>query len=544
MKRLTLFFFLTLFFNTLAWGDAALIGEESVHESAPVGGGVALPTAEFGAATLWHMKPRAVQWGNSTFFIYLGWDDGDPWGIWVAEYDSVANEWNTYDTGWNTVHNTHGTATMDIRSDGYLQISVGLYNSVAQLLLTRRSTNIGDASAWESGVTVRTQASSWFTYPLMEFLDTNDNAVIVYLRTLAREYRLKTSTDKGSTWAYDMLLIDNVYAGGGVPYVQIATAGDRLYVVWHQFDDGDDEHRGFFLVYSDNATAASPTWYAMDGTEVTSLLPFINSAGSELDSGSLTIGLTYEITAQDGEDFTADGAADNNVGTRFTATGTSVTLDANDKVIQIYDFLVFDSVYNGWDNCYIGAIQHFDIDGDSIPHIVFGLMDSVSTDQLMHAKWNGSSWDINTVDTSNDLFNNASYATKACDADILVVDENNISIVMSATVSGQQEIVEYVSDDGGDTWGGGTQLTSGGTDDHVFPIYPREIDATKCKILWLTGANAHYNSSHDINGYAVAPAGGTDISWEYIIPGDGIHNDTSQGFEVIVPDSGVINEGD
>jgi len=54
--------------------------------------------------------------------------------------------------------------------------------------------------------------------------------------------------------------------------------------------------------------------------------------GSELDSGNLTPGTLYQITAQDGEDFTADGAEDNEVGTYFIATGTSVTLDANDKV--------------------------------------------------------------------------------------------------------------------------------------------------------------------------------------------------------------------
>jgi len=59
--------------------------------------------------------------------------------------------------------------------------------------------------------------------------------------------------------------------------------------------------------------------------------------GEELDSGSLTIGNKYRITAQDGEDFTADGAPDNNVGTVFVATGTNVTLDANDKVVEMGD---------------------------------------------------------------------------------------------------------------------------------------------------------------------------------------------------------------
>jgi len=56
---------------------------------------------------------------------------------------------------------------------------------------------------------------------------------------------------------------------------------------------------------------------------------------AELDSGALTVGTMYEISAQDGEDFTADGAPDNVVGTTFVATGTNVTLDANYKVYPV-----------------------------------------------------------------------------------------------------------------------------------------------------------------------------------------------------------------
>ena len=59
----------------------------------------------------------------------------------------------------------------------------------------------------------------------------------------------------------------------------------------------------------------------------------VSSAWSdEISSGSLTVGEYYIITARDDAVFTADGAANNNVGTEFTATGTSVTLDSGDKV--------------------------------------------------------------------------------------------------------------------------------------------------------------------------------------------------------------------
>ena len=50
---------------------------------------------------------------------------------------------------------------------------------------------------------------------------------------------------------------------------------------------------------------------------------FTFSGGADLDSGLLTVGSTYKITARNDADFTTVGSADNNVGTIFTATGTS-----------------------------------------------------------------------------------------------------------------------------------------------------------------------------------------------------------------------------
>lgn len=35
-----------------------------------------------------------------------------------------------------------------------------------------------------------------------------------------------------------------------------------------------------------------------------------------------------------------------------------------------------------------------------------------------------------------------------------------------------------------------------------------------------------------------------DTSWEYIIPGKGIYNDTSQNFEPVVPGVGTVLEGE
>ena len=61
--------------------------------------------------------------------------------------------------------------------------------------------------------------------------------------------------------------------------------------------------------------------------------------GSEITSGTLSDNTWYEISAQDGVDFTAIGAPNNNVGTIFCSTtegGVSLpTMDENDKVYEI-----------------------------------------------------------------------------------------------------------------------------------------------------------------------------------------------------------------
>lgn len=54
--------------------------------------------------------------------------------------------------------------------------------------------------------------------------------------------------------------------------------------------------------------------------------------GAIQSSGSLTVGKPYRIISRTEQDFTADGAPSNDVNTFFVATGTNVTLDADDTV--------------------------------------------------------------------------------------------------------------------------------------------------------------------------------------------------------------------
>ena len=94
-------------------------------------------------------------------------------------------------------------------------------------------------------------------------------------------------------------------------------------------------------IYTGGATAVSITNGDFSATTVGSeavtdgVLENVTDDAGELSSGSLTVSECYKISARTEQDFTADGAPNNNVGTIFNATGTNVTLDADDKVFPV-----------------------------------------------------------------------------------------------------------------------------------------------------------------------------------------------------------------
>ncbi|MEA1999161.1 MAG: hypothetical protein U9N61_07565, partial [Euryarchaeota archaeon] len=61
----------------------------------------------------------------------------------------------------------------------------------------------------------------------------------------------------------------------------------------------------------------------------------VEELGTPITSGTLTKGVVYMITAQSALDFKLDGAADSNVNTVFTATGSINTMTTSDNVIAL-----------------------------------------------------------------------------------------------------------------------------------------------------------------------------------------------------------------
>ncbi|ACL06221.1 Carbohydrate-binding CenC domain protein [Desulfatibacillum aliphaticivorans] len=120
----------------------------------------------------------------------------------------------------------------------------------------------------------------------------------------------------------------------------------------------------------DGTVSGNPSFYSPE--LVTNGDFSATSLGAEQASGNLAPGHYYEITAHDGADFTADGAADNNVGTRFIAADTNVTLGAGDKVKEI-----------SWDDW---TVNNQDADNYFVPGAPDGLR-MVSTGSVVLAFW-------------------------------------------------------------------------------------------------------------------------------------------------------------
>ncbi len=107
-------------------------------------------------------------------------------------------------------------------------------------------------------------------------------------------------------------------------YIKIPLLNSGNYVIYLTYADGTELAGMAGVDDSNMQTFETGKWHSSAND---------TWVETELSSGNLTSGIEYKIIARDDADFTADGAPDNDVGTVFVATGTSVTLDSGDKVV-------------------------------------------------------------------------------------------------------------------------------------------------------------------------------------------------------------------
>jgi hypothetical protein len=143
-----------------------------------------------------------------------------------------------------------------------------------------------------------------------------------------------------------------------------------------------------------------------------------------------------------------------------TADGTTVTIP-----LISTDALVFDSY--SWDNCYLlGCIP----DDQQGIHIFAYLSDSVDTDQLIHFRWNGSSW-VQTVIAEEQLMSWSSGG--AIQGDVKFQDAN-IYLLSEYLQDGISENKEWVSYDRGLSWEFNRYVTVGSAATTANPFYIRD----------------------------------------------------------------------
>lgn len=180
----------------------------------------------------------------------------------------------------------------------------------------------------------------------------------IRLQMLEATHRASFNLSTGIHNPHADVVASNMEAVAGYPgwyrcwiLTQVTTSGTRYFNVYleNPYETTSyqgDGSSGLYLFGAQLEKLSGP----IQGTGVElvtdGVFEAITDDSGEMSSGNLTVGRCYKISARTEQDFTADGAPDNNVGTYFNATGTNVTLDADDKVFPV----TFDSwtAGDGW----------------------------------------------------------------------------------------------------------------------------------------------------------------------------------------------------
>lgn len=168
-------------------------------------------------------------------------------------------------------------------------------------------------------------------------------------------------------------------------YYKVSTTNKYLMAV----QDMSQEHDGREQV---DIGAATPYQVTKTSNTTFSVVPAPSETATVATSGTLTVGVTYRITAfQAGDDFTNVGAASNATNIEFTATGTTPTDWTNSSEVTRIDAEVFEFDYYNYPSDIDYTAQSATIDFPKIHinglvYLVAGTMLSSSEDQNVSAK--------------------------------------------------------------------------------------------------------------------------------------------------------------
>ncbi len=410
-----------------------------------------------GVMGLWLLTPRVFTHENKTYYVLASYGAAGEMGF--AIFDNVAGTWSwSNDIGWAVQddRDPHSSPTMNIDQDGYFIVVNGSYKGGLGDVICKNTDTVDSVASWNNLSTIQAGSTSNNTsYPTIFFKPGADKKVAAiytyrsssspYNRTYFTRFTNAQAASQNYSWSSGVATLRGLSSTSWCYQQNIMTSTGRVYIIWHMLTGVTN--RNLFCMYTDDIWTATPAWYSLETTPQVVSLP-----------------------AQEPSD------------------------------AQFVDSSAYASV--DWDQCYIGAVG---LDEDENPHCVFVLVDSTTTNRLMHGKWVPTvGWSLSTIVSSNYIGTQAgTTATAVCDADIRVVDNDKIAVITTQdNGSGLCHIYEYVSINGGTDWDSGTKLSADDSNEHTCPVYPRGVDATTCRALWFTGATANYTESKSINGWA------------------------------------------
>lgn len=400
-------------------------------------------------ATTWFSNPRAI-YQSSTKKLITGYVRGDAVGL-EGEIRVVSYAHDTGETveatlraaGWAI--DDHNNPCFCELSDGRILAGYTEHNSTDGVFV-RKSTNVGDVSAWGAEVKVFDNAvqGGSSSYCNLFRLSEQSNRIFCFWREGSSLWYYATSDDDGATWSARVALWDPI-GGAEQPYIVFSSNGvdriDLFATLEHPNQAGNSSLYHFYYEFD-----ATGKWFKTDGTEIPAAsLPF------------------------DGADVT----------------------------------LVYDG--SAASDCWVWAI---DYQANGAPHVLFATFTSGSeqTDhRYQYSRWDGSAWTaaVQICTAGASLYAGEIYYSGGLCFDGIAPTGTTITIYLSR-VETRHEVQKWQSTNSGATWAKVADITSN-SESGMFsfrPFSPKNYPAySPMNVLFSSGT---YNSFTDYNTYLCA----------------------------------------
>lgn len=305
------------------------------------------------------------------------------------------------------------------------------------------------------------------------YIRPNDQKIIAFYSTHGADqlfrYRISTNAEDISSWGSEVTIAvgeNNTYTNP-----TYLSAEGKLYLFYRGYST---EAKGWsFITSTDNGDSwSSPTvlFFDLDGKQYLSLV------GNGVD----TIWFTASTHPNDASNQNSQYEFYYANGNFYKSDGTLIEAVADLPLVKSQMTLMYDASAVGNNNSWVHDMAL--IGGK--PVVAFASYPSVNNHRYHYARWNGSSWIINTLvdDAGGYLFVSEEYYSGG-----MSIDKSNPNIVyLSKVVSGQWEMFKYETSDLGATWTI-TTITSDSLVKQFRPDVPLN-HPSNFTVYWLFGA--------------------------------------------------------